>query len=380
MNYVELVLTIGCINGLIIGFILFSLNNANRLATSILGAIVILFSLIIGEELAEFMQWVLLYPKLLNIADSFTLLIGPLLFIYAQLITERKKKLIVTDFFHGLPFLFFMVYLLPFYILMNDEKSVYTSYDPSGLINSIKATIVVVYILYTLMYIVRFENSQKKPGFPANNYQNIKWFKGLLIAFIALGFLLLLMTIMFNQDVSLPFDPDTFSVLALSLLFYAVSIKLMRNPFLFWSIAEMDRATQQHFQETESLEPERYKNSPLTRNDLEQYMAQLSHVMQKDQPYLNSELTPNELEEATGIKAYYISQTLSEVLNKNFYEFVNAYRIEEVKKMILDRSQDYKTLLALALESGFNSKSSFNRVFKQYTGMTPTQFKKKNRN
>jgi|GEM_PF-6498641 len=378
MDIVELILSVGFINGLVIGVILFSLNNANRLATRIFGVIIILFSLVIGEELSEVNGLIFKFPWIFHIVDSFVLLISPLLFIYAQLITESKRKLKALDFFHALPFLLFTVYLLPFYLLPEDQKLAQLDYDPSGAISTIKVCVVATYFLVTLRFIILFEKSQRINGFPVNNSNNIRWFRGLLISLIVIGVLVIIMTITFNNGVAYPFDPDTFSVLALSIVFYGVSIKLMRNPFIFWNIRELEQASQAHFNQPQANINTRYKTSPLTRDDMENYMQQLRSTMMHEQPYLNPELAPKDLEEITGIKVYYISQVLSEVLNKNFYEFVNAYRIEAFKKMILDKNQSHKTLLAIALEAGFNSKSSFNRIFKQYTGQTPSQFKSEN--
>jgi len=64
-------------------------------------------------------------------------------------------------------------------------------------------------------------------------------------------------------------------------------------------------------------------------------------------------------------------------MKKNFYTFINEYRVEEVKKRLVDHQYDHLTFLAIAYECGFNSKSSFNFIFKKSTGMTPSEFKKK---
>ena len=70
-----------------------------------------------------------------------------------------------------------------------------------------------------------------------------------------------------------------------------------------------------------------------------------------------------------------LSQIINERLNKNFFELVNAHRIKEAKKRLLDPDAEPLTILAIAFEVGFNSKSAFNAAFKKYTRMTPTQFR-----
>ena len=92
--------------------------------------------------------------------------------------------------------------------------------------------------------------------------------------------------------------------------------------------------------------------------------------------YLNENLSLREF--ALHLKAdpNLISFILNNHLDNNFYDFVNRYRIEEVKTKLNDPAYKHLTLLGIALESGFNSKTTFNRVFKQITGITPTEFQK----
>jgi AraC-like DNA-binding protein len=70
-----------------------------------------------------------------------------------------------------------------------------------------------------------------------------------------------------------------------------------------------------------------------------------------------------------------ISITLNNELNKSFHDFINEYRVEEAKKRLRDQQYDRLTILAIAMDSGFNSKSSFNRIFMKTTGMSPKEYK-----
>jgi len=97
--------------------------------------------------------------------------------------------------------------------------------------------------------------------------------------------------------------------------------------------------------------------------------------MDKEKPFLNNELTLSELAGAIGIYKHYLTQILNDKLNKNFYEFVNHYRVEEFKSQLNNPKSKKFSFLGLALNSGFNSKSSFNRIFKDLTGLTPSQYK-----
>ena len=96
--------------------------------------------------------------------------------------------------------------------------------------------------------------------------------------------------------------------------------------------------------------------------------------MKEEQPYLDSKVSLRKLAENMGIQANYLSQLLNEGFNKNFSEYINDYRLITFKELVRDDSRRHLTLLALAYESGFNSKTVFNTYFKKSMGMTPKAY------
>lgn len=102
----------------------------------------------------------------------------------------------------------------------------------------------------------------------------------------------------------------------------------------------------------------------------------LLNFMEAEKPYLDEELSLQKLSLLMNISTHQLSQTINQKLNTNFYKFVNAYRIEEVKKKLKDPEFEKYSILGIAFESGFNSKSTFNKIFKEETGLTPSEFKK----
>ncbi|MEM6725512.1 MAG: helix-turn-helix transcriptional regulator [Bacteroidota bacterium] len=114
---------------------------------------------------------------------------------------------------------------------------------------------------------------------------------------------------------------------------------------------------------------------PIDLKRLEGIAQQLEEVMEKEQLFKNQELTLQHLAEALKIKPYLVSKALSEVLNKRFSDYVNAYRVVEVQRLLKDPNKSHYTLLSLAMEAGFNSKSSFNRAIKKQLGISPSELK-----
>jgi AraC-like DNA-binding protein len=97
--------------------------------------------------------------------------------------------------------------------------------------------------------------------------------------------------------------------------------------------------------------------------------------MESERPFLNSDICLHGLSERLNIPDHYLSQVINMRLNRNFYDFINHYRVEEAKRL-LTNSKNHLTILEVAFEVGFNSKSAFNRVFKKYVKKTPSDFKK----
>lgn len=119
-----------------------------------------------------------------------------------------------------------------------------------------------------------------------------------------------------------------------------------------------------------------YERSGLTEELMLELHEKLLQIMDTQKPYLNGELSAKELASTIGISPNHLSEILSKVQHQNFFDFVNGYRVREVKTRIKNPQFVHYTLLAIALDSGFNSKTSFNTVFKRVTGRTPSEYAK----
>jgi AraC-like DNA-binding protein len=98
--------------------------------------------------------------------------------------------------------------------------------------------------------------------------------------------------------------------------------------------------------------------------------------METGKPYLDPDLSLPQLSDNLDIPVHYLSQVINGRYGLNFHDFVNRYRVEEFKEKVGSAEFVNFTLLGIAFECGFNSKSAFNRVFRQFTGVTPSQYKK----
>ena len=103
---------------------------------------------------------------------------------------------------------------------------------------------------------------------------------------------------------------------------------------------------------------------------------QLLQVMDSEKPYLDSQLSLHKLSSSSQIPTGKLSSVINTFANQNFYDFVNAYRVKLIKERLATEDMQLYSILGIAEECGFNSKASFNRVFKKMEGKTPTQYLK----
>ncbi|MFC1508983.1 helix-turn-helix domain-containing protein [Candidatus Omnitrophota bacterium] len=148
-----------------------------------------------------------------------------------------------------------------------------------------------------------------------------------------------------------------------AILIYTMGYLGLRQPEIFSGMSE-------------AKELKKYERSGLTQEKAQALLDNLIHVMETEKPFTDSNLKLSQLAHMLSITPNYLSQVINEKLQQNFFDFVNRYRIEEAKKLMTDSSQQHFTLLSIAYDVGFNSKSAFNASFKKHTRMTPSQFRK----
>jgi AraC-like DNA-binding protein len=123
-------------------------------------------------------------------------------------------------------------------------------------------------------------------------------------------------------------------------------------------------------------EKKKYASSSLTKKELAEYLKKIQALMSNEKIFLKNDLKIGNVAEKIGLPVNYVSQVINEKLGKNFYDFINEYRVDEVKKRFADTKYDYLTILAIGFDSGFNSKTAFYSAFKKNTGVIPSEFKK----
>jgi AraC-like DNA-binding protein len=118
-----------------------------------------------------------------------------------------------------------------------------------------------------------------------------------------------------------------------------------------------------------------YQKPGLNESRTNEIIARLTYVLDREKLYQLPELTLQELADKLDYPSYQVSFTINEGLKKSFYDLINGYRVEEAKRLLTDEKSKNFTILSVGFEAGFNSKTTFNTVFKKFTGQTPTEYR-----
>lgn len=287
-------------------------------------------------------------------------LFGPLLFLFVKYAINRQNQINFFDFIHFLPFLVtkFLVVIYPEYY--TGEKNV--PFWLATLTNQFLTFQGIIYTFFALLSARKAFSENRKNLF-------LKWIYSLTILSL-FGWSISFFGRQFDQF-GIIWGPLMWKLVYIFVVFliYYISFRLFQTPSLF----EETRPDELRKQP----EREKYRNSSLTSFEAQQKIALLKGIMEQEKPFLDTTLTLDLLALKMNVARHHLSQLLNEHLQTNFFEFVNAYRLEAVKERLTNPSYAHYNILALAYECGFNSKSTFNKYFKDKVGLTPSEYRRK---
>ncbi len=299
------------------------------------------------------------------------------LFLYTKYISIEYDKFQKRDYFHFLPFLGGIIYLIILYVGNGfmDFKS-FACYSNQMLLprHVMGNAFIVCLWIYSIATFIRIRNYRKQIAdfysFESRSI-NLNWLLFLSVSFFVVYHIIILASFFHIKGEQILFI-ELFRSGALLFFVYVLSFGGIRQQQLTSEEKPIKITTELSFHETIS---ERYKKSGLKAGQAEVYSKKLIDYMTQSEAWKDNELSVAKLSEQTDIPKYYITQILNEKLQKNFYTFVNEYRTEYAKQLIKSPKYANWSLLAIAYECGFNSKSAFNNFFKKYCDMTPSEYK-----
>ena len=303
---------------------------------------------------------------------------GPFLFLYTKNLLYRRWFFKSRDFLHYTPFIFFTFLYFTFFKgkLSFDNHMFFLKdgYLWVRFMYSIAFMSSVGYYTFLTLKILGRHRKQLKDRFSFLSESNeLNWLY-VLTAIFGLTYFLYFSLGTYNVLMKQGFfDIAYTSDVFLTILAFSVSYFGIKQPYLFKVIPEENEEFMALKKKNESKR--KYKNSNLTEEQKEEYLTHILTFMDEERPFINPELTVQDLSKQLNISRHHLTELLNNDIGKNFFTFINEYRVEEVKRRLLDTRFEHLTIVAIAFESGFNSKSTFNSIFKQNTGNTPSQWK-----
>ncbi len=313
---------------------------------------------------------------------------GPMAYLYTRSLTEENPKLSLKDLFHFVPFLLFTIILSFLPEQLNPNRPPHLPPPdgiPAFLVTGLfmdAAILVSVssYSFFTLRILKSHAKSIENYFSTITDIRALSWLKWTIWLFVILfiwnSFSPVLFKFVFHKLEIRFLLPHEFKFLhsGIFILFsYILSFFTIRQSTVY---PQKEIETLIKPENPETTREEKYTRSGLKEEEAKAIANKLLEYMDKEKPYLREDLRIRGVADEIGVNLNYLSQTLNEVIQKNFYQFVNEYRVREVQNRL--KNPDFKehSLLRIALECGFNSKSSFNATFRRFTEISPKEFRK----
>jgi AraC-like DNA-binding protein len=322
--------------------------------TLLMGSHIVLLLTVIFYE----MDWYVLFPHFLYVRVPIPLLIGPSLYMLYKGIFPDEKPTNNNFLIHYIPFLIYVLIMVPYFA---QESTIKLSDPPINNFIWINYSIIehfkIVHLSAYLIWVFILNRNQKKVYKYLNFLERYrKLFVRILLFYTFLVVLSFANAILITYGFNV-LDKAEFAIAGITTL-------------LAYTIAYV-------FIKYDSQWKKAYKKISGKKSELgEQVISKLNEIMEEQKLYRNCDLKISDVAVSLGIPRQNLSEILNNELQTNFSKFLNAYRLKDFKAKVGDPKENNKTLIGLAYDSGFNSKSSFQRIFKDATGMTPKAYKK----
>jgi AraC-like DNA-binding protein len=387
VDWIQLASAVGALQGLLLTMAL-ATQRTNRTANRLLAALMAAFTLYLAGSVYYATGLVQAFPHFFGVSYPTPWLFGPLVYLYAVAASDRSWRFTAQSLPHFVPVVIVVLATLPFDFMSAADKLAMFARMATGdvpralaMLDPTKFVSGLAYSVATVLHLRRHRRTILN-SYSNTERVNLRWLLALCTAAFGIWLLALALHV---ADVSAGLREEHIS-LAMAILVYAIGYMGMRQPEVFrYETAEYpvppqaSAATASPPLEQSVFEavapPPRYERSGLGDEETERLKKSLLDVMERERPWTDSELTLADLAARLGSSPHKLSETLNSALGLTFYDFVNGYRVREVQRRIEAGEARALKMLALAMDAGFASKSTFNQAFKKHTSQTPTSFR-----
>ncbi|MBN2522495.1 MAG: AraC family transcriptional regulator [Bacteroidales bacterium] len=366
LNIQEILIVLTIFQLLVFSILLFTLTKGNRISNCFLGLFFFTLAFNIFNSLVfrlfDFFINNCIY--LFYVGSSAALLYAPLFYFYILSQAPHKIGSSRIPILHLVPFALLTIYIVANFSRLpaQAKKEILLS---GGLFSAVQYNVLVAVV--HIQVFVYFILTMKKIKSYKLKYQVSSKTKHLCIKYILSGITCLWVIDLFRY----------ISKLYITQIKVPVEISLYIG-FIVFCFLFIQKIFSQPFMFHISENPTENKKQSLSDRIRKQYYQKLLACMNNEQPFLDPEINLSSLGQKISIPPRSLSEVINTMERKNFYDFINYYRIKESEKLLTTSSGREKTILEVLYEVGFNTKSAFNIAFKKHTGMTPTEYKRRN--
>ncbi len=306
---------------------------------------------------------------------------GPLLLWYTRSLIYKDYRLRLKDSIYLIPFIAYAGYQLIFYYSLdsNDKVDIQEQYDlvvAPQIMNYVTLFRELFRVALGVMCLIEIKRYSQhiRTNFSDIDKIDLTWLKILVIGFLAIRFWAVLVAAMIILSISFGISTN-FEIMGLAgnyITFLLVSILIffgLGHSSVFEGLDLPPPQEPVTIKDDQEPEGQKDKIKP-------EMIEKLARHMEHEKPYLTPALTLEKLAGQLRLQPRLLSNIINRHFDCNFFEFINSYRVEEAKRMLADKQFADKTMLDIMLDVGFNSKATFNTLFKKKSGMTPSEYRK----
>ena len=364
------------LQGVIFAFLLFAkFWNTNKMAYLFFGILLLVIAYHQIAYTIGFMGWYDTYQntKINYALFSLDLAIGPLIYLFVRNTLVAPFQMKREDLWHFLPIAFIIVYRIAIFLHDRSQADWATGYEGEWLrevhveylapiLSHLEYSSQLLYLAFTIQLFWR-HRKQIQEYFSNTFSLELNWMRN----FIMIYCILFVVGYFFDAIDAYVFELDYVHRWWNHLLSSIVIVYLGIRAYMI-NLDQLHQKLSVGY-EVDLKQIELPANAFAKEKDVIQKLFSENHL------YLNPELTLKDLAEEAGMSMHQTSEVINSALGINFKELVNQFRVEEVKQRLSSGEFDHLSLVAIAMDSGFNSKATFNRVFKQQTGISPSEYR-----